>query len=146
MATATTQSSFELARFQSLSAGDLVHYMEPVLGNKSISVSIADLAQLSADLHNYDEYHLVYALELGSDRSPDMFAPLVPEFLRHPSGSVRCAASRFLEHLPARFVTPNLIDSVRRALDSYPTSYRPKVEFFADILPKLEKRLGQASA
>jgi hypothetical protein len=134
-------TDFQYDRFISLSDLDLSAYVEPFLGHQTRTVSQGDLQRILSELGKYDESHLVYAIELGADRSPQMFAAHVPPYLAHEHGSVRCAASRFLEHLSDEYVTQELIDSVRRALSSYPETFFPTRDFFADILPKLEKRL-----
>jgi hypothetical protein len=134
-------NDFQYERFTSLSDSDVGAYVEPFLYNHAKTVSQADLQRILSELGGYDEPHLVYAIELGADRSPATFAAHVPQYLAHEYGSVRCAASRFLEHLSDEYITQELVDSVRSALSSYPQTFFPSKDFFADVMDKLEKRV-----
>jgi hypothetical protein len=137
----TNSTEFGYDKFLALSDLDVVAYVEPFLGDPSLAVPQDALRRMLSDLPTYDEAHLVYALELGAAYSPETFASKVPLYLAHEHGSVRCAASRFLEHLPEKLVTRELIDSVRKALASYPDHLSPKKEFFAGVLDSLRMRL-----
>src|SRR3954447_501170 len=104
--------AFEYSRFIGLSDSDLYAYVEPFLDPRTPLPGDV-LQKMLAELPTYDEPHLVYSIELGPDHAPDLFAPVVPQYLSHESQAVRCAASRALNRLPDRLITKNLVDAAR---------------------------------
>ena len=117
------QLRFDLAKFNTLQGEELYEYMHPFMWNAGSIVEPSDVATIASQLSTYnDKYHLVYAIELGADHQPDLFAELIPQFLSHKEQSVRLAASRALERLPERVVTIHLLDAVETALKSCPES------------------------
>src|SRR5947209_185325 len=100
----STRPGFDYQRFLSLSSSDLVAYMEPILNDPTVVVGPTDLQSIAADLASFDEYHLVYAIELCTDQMPALFAPLAARCLTHRCQSVRLAAHRVLSHLPPQAV------------------------------------------
>lgn len=112
------QTRFDYQRFLTLSTSDLVAYMEPILNDPTAFVEPEDLQSLAADLASFDEYHLVYAIELCTDLMPSLFAFPVANCLRHRCQSVRLAAHRALSRLPSQAITDDLIDSCRAAIAS----------------------------
>ncbi len=85
--------SFEYDRFAELSDSDLYAYVEPFL-NRLVPIPQDELQRMHSELPAYDESHLIYAMELGPDRAPDLFASVIPQYLSHTSQSVRCSACR----------------------------------------------------
>ncbi len=114
--TNTTQPMFDFPSFLRLSESDLVAYMEPVLNDPTLVVEPEVLRQMAADLASYDEYHLVYAIELGVDQDASMFALTVARCLAHPAQSVRLAAHRTLSRLPAQAISDELINACNAAI------------------------------
>src|SRR5437660_12777892 len=104
-------SDFQYDRFRTLSESELVAYMEPLINDPKIHVPSGVIERMLSELPTYDEAHLVYALELLGYNAPETIAPHVPQFLAHQYGSVRCAASRILQHLPDLHVSHELVDS-----------------------------------
>jgi hypothetical protein len=131
-------NEFSYEAFLTLAGSDLFTNVGPFLGGSTLAVPHDLLRRMVSDMPAYDEPHLIYALELGGAHSPGMFAPHVPQYLIHEQGSVRCAAGRFLEHLPGAYITQGLVDSVRRAFASYPDNFFPKKDFFSGVLESLE--------
>ena len=117
------QLRFDLAKFNTLQGEELYEYMHPFMWSADSIVDPNDVAAIASQLSSYnDEYHLVYAIELGADHQADLFAGLIPPFLSHKEQSVRLAASRALERLPERVVTTHLLNAVETALKSCPES------------------------
>jgi hypothetical protein len=137
MSSGTTRQTFDYDRFHSLTGADLVAYMEPIVTDPSVAVQSTALDRIASEIDTYDEYHLVYGLELGPDHAPDTFAPAVPRFLSHNSQAVRCAASRALNRLPDRLITKPLVNAARAALSSCPENER---DTWARFLEDLDKR------
>lgn len=135
------RTHFTYEQFITLSGTELGNYVEPYLNDLSAPVPRDSLQQVLSEMSRYDESHLVYAIELGSVRSPETFAPHIPQYLSHELGSVRCAASRFLEHLPDANLSPEIVVSVRRALAGYADDLFSPSDMFADLPEKLQKRL-----
>jgi hypothetical protein len=104
---------FDYETFVALSGPELVAYVEPLLNDQSTSVSAETIARISLDLPSYDEYHLVYALELGALHAPETFARHVPEYLAREEASVCLAAVRALSRLPDESINEELLDLVR---------------------------------
>ncbi len=129
-------NDFQYERFVALSDSDLYAYVEPFLDPR-ILIPQDVLQRMLSELPMYDECHLVYAIELGPDRVPELFASVVPQYLSHKSQSVRCAASRALNRLPDRFMTRSLLDAVRNALSSCPEREK---ETWAIFLEDLQRR------
>jgi hypothetical protein len=105
---------FDYNKFVTLDGPNLVEYMEPLVNAQATTIPRDVLEHILSDLPSYDEYHLVYALELGMGQSPDLFTLHVPQYLAHENASVCCAAFRVLSKLPDEYVTHLLLDSVRR--------------------------------
>ena len=108
---------FDYDEFVSLSDEKLVEYADPLANTAELSISKEDLEQLRKHLDDYDEYHLVYALEIGTDNFPETFSPEVPRFLANQMISVYCAADRVLRRLDARFITPKLLLQIENVFD-----------------------------
>ena len=130
-------ATFDYNRFITLQELELAHYIEPLLLEPSLSVSSEALKRMLHDIPNYDEYHLVYALRLGVDHSPDTFVPFVPQYLDDKHLSVFCTALNILDRLPGEYITQSLVDSVRAVLLS-----PPRKDLVAGILEKMESRSG----
>ena len=95
------QASFRFDRFSSLKGADLVDYVEPYLATHVEAIPESVYEQLVAGLTYWDEFHLVYAMELGMRRKPCDFARRVVPFLSHHDASVCCAAYRLIKSLPS---------------------------------------------
>jgi hypothetical protein len=108
-----TTKNFDYEMFLALAGSDVVAYMERLVNDTTTKISRDDLERMLLDLPMFDEYHLVYALELGIAHAPDIFAPQIPQYLGHGSAAVCSTASRVLNKLPSQYVTQNLIDAVR---------------------------------
>jgi hypothetical protein len=137
MSSITVQQTFDYDLFLSLTGTDLVTYMEPIVTDPSVAVPSMALDRIASEMETYDEYHLVYALELGSDHAPDLFAAAVPHFLSHKSQAVRCAVSRALSRLPDRLITKPFVEAARTALSSCPENER---ESWGRLLNHLDQR------
>lgn len=130
-------TTFEYRRFVVLAGSELCAYMEPLIRDPTMRVSQEMLDRMLSELCTYDEYHLVYALLLGADRSPDTFLVHVPEYLAHEHDSVFCTAFNILDRLPEECITQDLIDSARRVLSSHHTRNSA-----TDLLERLVKSMG----
>jgi hypothetical protein len=86
--------------------------MEPLLDNSGDGIPTEMLAQVRADLATYDEYHLVYALLLGTMHAPSMFIRLLPRFLGSNHESVVCTILNILQKLDDQYVTEELVDAI----------------------------------
>jgi hypothetical protein len=126
---------FDFNLFCSLAGGALVEYMEPLLARSDFNVSRDSLVQLASHFHSFDEYHLVYAIELGVSRLPQVFASLAASSLSHTSQSVRLAAHRNLLSLPEHMITSEVIDQCERAL-----KLRGAKDDVSDIAIRLRER------
>jgi len=109
-------NQFEYERFATLNESELSAYMEPFANDPSLPIAPEALLRMCSELPTYDEYHLVYALEVGSDRLPETFACRVPPYLAHDRQCVRLAAAAVLDRLPSAVITQHLVNSVRQAL------------------------------
>jgi len=114
--TGNPRLKFDHRRFRSLEGSDLVAYMEPLVNDPTVAADPADLRLILAGLADFDEYHLVYAIEFGTDRMPGLFAGEVARCLAHPCQSVRLAAHRALSRLPIGEISDELIDACRGAI------------------------------
>jgi hypothetical protein len=112
----TMQPRFDYRKFLSLSESDLVAYMEPIVNAETAIIEPADLQDIASGLGSFDEYHLVYAIELGIDSMPFLFALPVAECLTNRFQSVRLAAHRALSRLPTQAITDDLIDACHAAI------------------------------
>jgi hypothetical protein len=128
---------FEYEKFIKLQALELCNYVEPLLRDPATIVPKDDLERMYSELGTYDQYHLVYALELGNARLPDLFIRAVPSFLSSQEGSVSCAVWNLLNRLPDRYITRELVDSARDA-----RVFRPLRDFAKEVLARLESRLA----
>jgi len=133
--TMNTTHSVDYAKFTALSGLDLCHYMEPLIGDPTTRVSNEMLDRMLSEMPQYDAYHLVYALILGTRFAPVTFASQLPAFLAHEDGSVWSTALNRLDHLPDEYVTQELVESVRRVRSAHPEKL-----WVAEALGKLEKR------
>jgi len=131
-------NSFDYGRFVELSDSDLYAYVELFL-NPSVPIPQSVLQRMLSELPKYDEPHLAYAIELGPDHAPDLFAPVLARYLSHSSQAIRCTASRALSRLPKRLLTKNLVDAARTALTSCPEKEQ---EIWAAFLEDLDKQRG----
>ena len=132
----TTMPLIEYDTFIGLQGIELYEFMEPVLADPTTVVSEEALDRMLRELDRYDEYHLVYALLLGTQHSLETFISHVPQYLTHRHASVRCTAYNILDRLPDRYITPNLVNAIRQTLASDDAK-----EFAADLLRSLEARL-----
>lgn len=131
-----TAPTVEYDKFIALSGLELCDYMEPLLADPATRVSLDALRRMRFELSSYDEYHLVYALELGAKFSPGSFSGLLPLYLAHEHGSVWSSALRGLGQLPDECVTNALVESVRDVCSSHPAK-----TWVAEVLDRLGKRL-----
>ena len=111
-------TKFDYQRFLSLSTSDLVAYMEPMVNDPMAFVGPEDLRSVATNLGSFDEYHLVYAIELCTDLLPSLFSLPVANCLTHRCQSVRLAAHRALCRLPSQEITDALILSCDAAIAS----------------------------
>jgi hypothetical protein len=137
----SAKSNVEYEKFIAIGGLDLCHYMEPLLGDCTTTVSEDVLCRMLSELPTYDEYHLVYALTLGIKHSPQTFAMQLPLYLSHEEASVWSTAFNSLDQLPGEYVTQALVDSVRKVHASCPAK-----PWIADILNRLEERLREKAA
>lgn len=121
--------------FLALDGLQLVEYIEPLLQAKIVGVSESILNRLLLDLPSYDEYHLVYALLLGSSLSPKAFIEYIPKQLSHKKDSVKSTALNILDRLPDELITIKLLASVRAVVASDGSN-----PIARDALDKLEVR------
>jgi len=92
---------------------DLVSYTEPFVNYRLNDIPQNVYEYLLLDLHSFDSYHLVYALEIGIALRPSAFALHAARFLSHQDAAVCTTAFRVLSKLPADTVTAELIRAVR---------------------------------
>jgi hypothetical protein len=128
-------STLEYRRFVTLQAMELTGYMDLLLADRNFTVPRPVVEEMSRDLQAFDEYHLVYALEILGKESPSEIATRLPIYLTYDSMAVRCAAVNALDRLPEECFTDDLLDSVRSVLGS-----QPETPFGAQVLSKLEAR------
>lgn len=131
-----SRSAIEYDTFIRLTDVDLVQYMEPVVNDRTTTVPSDMLARILSELSTYDEYHLVYALDLLATRSPGSAVSYVPKYLADERCSVLCAALRLLTNMPDEYVTQELIETVDKVLSASPLKKQR-----ASILKPLMKRL-----
>jgi len=127
---------FDYHKFIRLAGSELCAYMEPLVADAKTLLSKEVFDRFLSELPEYDEYHLVYALQLGADHSIHSFLPHIPEYLLDERASVFCTAFNILNGLPNEYITQDLIDSVR-GLVSSPAARK----FVADLPDKLERRM-----
>jgi hypothetical protein len=116
MSSESSVLTFDYQEFSSLKTSDLVAYMEPIVTDPLAMVPSKVLEQLAAEMEDYDEHHLVYSIELGMERMPEVFAPRVARFLCHECQSVRLAAHRNLARLRSSIISDQLIDACDQAV------------------------------
>ena len=124
-------------KFVALEKLSVCAYMEPFVNERTV-VGKDVLDQMLINLPTYDEYHLVYAIEIGAKHDPDRFAPQLPVYLAHEQGSVWSAAMRNLIALSDRYVTQGLVNSVRNVY-----SKNADKKWIRDVLDQLESRLRE---
>ena len=127
-------------RFLELEGDRLVRYMDPLLAAGEPNLDQESTRQLLGDLGSFDEYHLTYALELGSLASPETFASILPAYLADPRVSVFCAALNGMDRLPDRCLSPELVAAVRGIVP--PQEGRRKS--IDDLAARLQRRLPSA--
>ena len=132
----STTAFVEYDEFIALNGLDLCRYMEVLLSRPETQVSPDVLKRIRSELPTYDEYHVVYALTLGTTFSPETFARHLPAYLAHEQGSVWSCALRCLDQLPDKYITDALVGLVR----DMQASYRAKA-WIGEILVRLEKRM-----
>jgi hypothetical protein len=128
-------TTFDYSRFLELTDTDLYAYVMPFLDPQT-PLSQEVLNRMLVELPMYDEPHLVYAIELGPDHAPDLFVPVIPQYLSHKSQAVRCTASRAIDRLPDRLITKEFVDAARAALSSCPERESATWASFIDDLDK----------
>jgi hypothetical protein len=116
MSSESSIPAFDYQEFSSLKTADLVAYMEPIVTDPSAIVPSRALEQMAAEMESYDEHHLVYTIELGMDRMPEVFALRVARLLCHECQSVRLAAHRNLVRLPSSLISDHLIAACDQAV------------------------------
>lgn len=104
---------FDYQRFVALDKLDLVDYMEPLVLDGRTSVAGGDLEKLLGRLDEFDEYHLVYALQLIAERYPERIVEKIPGYLRHQHDSVRAAVLNIVAKLPNHCVTRELLERIK---------------------------------
>jgi hypothetical protein len=109
-------TSLSLSTFDRLEAVDLQRYVEPLMLRNDFYLSHEQFIQLRNALRDYDQYHLVYALEICARHDQCSIAPLLPEFLHHVEGSVVCAAINILESLPTDCISEELLQNLKTAV------------------------------
>ena len=124
---------FDYDHFVELSGDSLIEYADPLASSLDIVISPEDIDRLKAHLDAYDEYHLVYAIEIGTDNAPSDFASEIPRFLGHEQASVFCVADRVLRRLATEFLTPSLISEVEKIAKVVPDR-RAHIEALAESL------------
>ncbi|NOX55756.1 MAG: hypothetical protein GXP27_15205 [Planctomycetes bacterium] len=125
---------FDYNRFLQLQESELYEYMEPLLQQESLDINSDALNRMLRQLPEFDQYHLVYALEIGARCAPELFLNEVVGYLVHPEGAVWSTAYRILSRLPAEARTDELIARVRQIAAENPTNAN-----VAEILAKLEQ-------
>jgi hypothetical protein len=132
-------STFQYARFRSLCGQELVNYVEPFLRNSTTPVTREAVQCILRDMVEWDELHLIYALELGAVHAPQLFLAHAITSLRDPRGAVRCAAARFWRRAPDALITPEIVESIQAALAHSMDLFPPK-ELFEDLVLGLSAR------
>ena len=130
-------STFDYGKFVELDGLPLSRYMDQLLSLESVQVSDNTMLRVRDELPIYDEIHIVYAIYFGAKQAPELFAHLLPHYLGEASGSVWAAAYNSLHHLPDKYVTSDLVESVRQVL-----SANPGKEWIAESLAMLVNRLA----
>jgi hypothetical protein len=106
-------TSLSISTFDRLDAVELQRYVEPLIVNGDLNLSHDQFLHLRNRLRDYDQYHLVYALEICARHDSCSIAPLLPEFLHHVEGSVVCAAINILESLPSECISEELLQELK---------------------------------
>lgn len=132
------QRSIEYDKFMAFSGVDLCRYMEPLLADRTTSVSDEVLHRMLTELSTYDDYHLVYALVLGTKHLPTTFARQLPLYLGSESESVWCAAFNCIGQLSGDCLTQEIVRLVRTANVS-----RSKEDAVEELVARLEVRLSE---
>jgi len=98
--------------FDRLDGAELLKYAEALLADNGRKISKKQVLHLLSNLHQYDLYHLVYALEICARHDPCSLAPLLPDFLQHTEDSVVCAAINALGSLPDKCLSERLLQQI----------------------------------
>ena len=130
--------SFDYDQFIALSVTDLARYMDAMLTPQMNPVPEFVTARMLAELSTYDEYHLVYALEIGGRHALASYLPHLPSYLANPKGSVCCVALNILDNIPDHFVTQSLVSAMKEVSNSKTT-----LQFVQDFIAKTADRLEQ---
>lgn len=133
-----TKMELDYNRFIELQELELCRYVEPFIIDVSAFVAPATLERVRSELPRYDEFHLVYALTLGTKFSPATFSMELPQFLGHARGAVWSSALRAIDGLPDQHVTAALVAAVRRVY-----ALHPDRRWIGDALSRLEGRLRE---
>lgn len=88
------------------------------------------LNALYGALRDLDELHLGFALVIGENFAPELFAADAAKLLGHPNLGVRVNAYRVLRAVPIHSFTDSLREAVSKGL-----SRCPERDWFADALP-----------
>ncbi len=115
MVTQDHSPTFDFDRFLSLSGAGLWEYM-PAITESRVPESVVQ--RIIEHLDSFDEEHLAFALEISYVYEGEAFIPHIPQFLAHPSQSVRLTASRKLRHLEQ--VSQEVYDLVKRFAPLFP--------------------------
>lgn len=105
-------ASLSTLTFDQLEGAELLRYAEALLADDGGKVSKKQFQHLLNNLHKYDQYHLVYALEIGARHYPCSLALVLPDFLQHTDDSVVCAAMNALGSLPAECLSERLLQQL----------------------------------
>jgi len=92
-------STIDYARFRNLSGTDLAAYIGDDWCTRPLGTAFLDLCL--TEIERFDEYHLVYAIELGALHDPERFSRLIPKYLADKRTSVWTAAFRALCRIPS---------------------------------------------
>ena len=106
------QTLFSFDRFSSLTGSDLVNYVEPYLSTRPEAIPESVYGQLLSGLATWDEYHVVYAMELCMRSKPEDFVGRAVPFLSHRDASVCCTAYRLIKSLPPSQQPDDLVSEI----------------------------------
>ena len=90
-----SRSTISFEEFDRLQGADLVEYLGDDWDLRQVQPGFVDAC--ANRLGSFDEYHLSYAIELGSLHAPERFLPLIAPYLADRRTSVWTAATRAIE-------------------------------------------------
>lgn len=128
------QFSYDL--FMNLEGLDLVHYMEPFLAMPGPVLTADTVIRMRNEFARYDEFHLVYVIELAGRYAPAMFKGILLRCLTDDRGSVWSAAYRVLGELPDEEITAEFVSSLQKMC-----AQNPNKTWIADMLADVERRV-----